>query len=109
MTCFSGHSSSLYNRAINDFFFSHTSDGMEVFITHSRARGREILPETRCGRRWEGGGENRQRSERGRGGGEEGMGKIDSGSARFQSVYKGRRNTVQSSCEPMAVVCCTCG
>lgn len=32
MTCFSGHSSSIYNLAINAFFFSHTSDDIEVFI-----------------------------------------------------------------------------
>jgi hypothetical protein len=32
MTCFNGHSSSIYNFAINAFFFSHTSDEIEVFI-----------------------------------------------------------------------------
>jgi hypothetical protein len=32
MTCFNGHSSSIYNLAINAFFFSHTSEEMEVFI-----------------------------------------------------------------------------
>jgi hypothetical protein len=28
-----GHSSSLYSLAIKAFFFSHTSDGIEVFIS----------------------------------------------------------------------------
>lgn len=30
MTCFNGHSSSLYRVAIRAFFSSHTSDGMET-------------------------------------------------------------------------------
>lgn len=34
MTCFKGHSSSLYKAAITAFFFSHTSDeiGIDPFI-----------------------------------------------------------------------------
>lgn len=32
MTCFKGHSSSIYNRAINAFFLSQTSEEMEVFM-----------------------------------------------------------------------------
>jgi hypothetical protein len=32
MTCLSGHSSSIYNLAITAFFFSQTSEDMEVFM-----------------------------------------------------------------------------
>ena len=32
MTCFKGHSSSIYNFAIRAFFFSHTSEDIEVFM-----------------------------------------------------------------------------
>jgi hypothetical protein len=44
MTCFNGHSSSIYSFAINAFFFSHTSDEIEVFIlqgtvTHCPRKG----------------------------------------------------------------------
>jgi hypothetical protein len=50
----------LYNRAINDFFFSHTSDGIEVFITHWWPRGRELLPEMN----WIGRGEGKKVEDR---------------------------------------------
>lgn len=36
ITCLRGHSSSIYNFAINAFFFSHTSDDIEVFILVDR-------------------------------------------------------------------------
>lgn len=39
MTCFKGHSSSIYNFEINAFFFSHTSDEMDVFIIDAQSRG----------------------------------------------------------------------
>lgn len=41
MTCFKGHSSSIYNLEINAFFFSHTSEEMEVFIIDAQSRGVE--------------------------------------------------------------------
>lgn len=42
MTCLSGHSSSIYNFAINAFFFSHTSDDIEVFIlVESRGQNKD--------------------------------------------------------------------
>lgn len=37
MTCFNGHSSSMYNLAINAFFFSHTSEEIDVFILFSES------------------------------------------------------------------------
>lgn len=37
MTCFKGHSSSIYNLEINAFFFSHTSDEIEVFIIDAQS------------------------------------------------------------------------
>jgi len=37
MTCFNGHSSSMYNLAIKAFFFSHTSEEIDVFILFSES------------------------------------------------------------------------
>jgi hypothetical protein len=47
MTCFNGHSSSIYNFAINAFFFSHTSDEIEVFIL----RGQKLTVQGKGGGR----------------------------------------------------------
>lgn len=44
MTCLRGHSSSIYNLAIKAFFFSHTSDEMEVFMVVNRRQNRNGLP-----------------------------------------------------------------
>lgn len=35
ITCFKGHSSSIYNLAIRAFFFSHTSEEIEVFMVNT--------------------------------------------------------------------------
>lgn len=48
MTCLRGHSSSLYSFAIKAFFFSHTSDGIEVFISlKGKERGRQELEDVK--------------------------------------------------------------
>lgn len=48
MTCLSGHSSSIYNLAINAFFFSQTSDDIEVFILVDRIGGKDRTVEVKA-------------------------------------------------------------